>query len=51
MVRFLVLYQPPTDAEAFEKHYVGFHVPLAKRLPGLRWKTGRKAERCPVPRG
>jgi hypothetical protein len=31
MVRFLVLYQPPTDAEAFEKHYFGFHVPLAKR--------------------
>jgi len=39
MVRFMVLYQPPADAEAFEKHYFGFHVPLAKRLPGLRRYT------------
>ncbi len=39
MVRFLVLYQPPTDTEAFDKHYFEVHVPLAKRLPGLRRYT------------
>jgi uncharacterized protein (TIGR02118 family) len=39
MVRFLALYQTPTDVEAFEKHYFEVHVPLAKRLPGLRRYT------------
>ena len=39
MVRFLVLYPPPTDAEAFDKHYFEVHVPLAKQLPGLRRYT------------
>jgi uncharacterized protein (TIGR02118 family) len=39
MVRFLVLYPTPTNVEAFEKHYFKAHVPLAKRLPGLRRYT------------
>jgi uncharacterized protein (TIGR02118 family) len=39
MVRFLVLYPQPTDVAAFEQHYFGVHVPLAKRLPGLRSYT------------
>ena len=39
MVRFLVLYQTPSDVEAFEKHYFKVHVPLAKRLPRLRRYT------------
>jgi uncharacterized protein (TIGR02118 family) len=39
MVRFMVLYQTPADVEAFEKHYFEIHVPLAKRLPGLRRYT------------
>jgi uncharacterized protein (TIGR02118 family) len=39
MVRFLVMYQTPTDVESFEKHYFEVHVPLAKRLPGLRRYT------------
>src|ERR1700712_4688533 len=34
--RFLVLYGTPTDRDAFEEHYLSVHVPLAKRLPGLR---------------
>jgi uncharacterized protein (TIGR02118 family) len=34
--RFLVLYGTPTDPQAFEDHYLSVHVPLAKRLPGLR---------------
>ena len=36
MVRFLVLYRQPTDAAAFDRHYYEVHIPLAKRLPGLR---------------
>ncbi|WP_248928899.1 EthD family reductase [Paenibacillus hamazuiensis] len=36
MVRFLVLYTEPNDIEAFENHYREVHIPLAKKLPGLR---------------
>jgi uncharacterized protein (TIGR02118 family) len=39
MVRFLVLYDPPEDPEAFDKHYNEIHIPLAKQLPGLRRYT------------
>jgi uncharacterized protein (TIGR02118 family) len=39
MVRFLVLYQHPTDPVAFDHHYYEVHVPLAKKLPGLRSYT------------
>ena len=39
MVRFLVLYPQPTDPAAFDRHYMEVHVPLAKRLPGLRSYT------------
>jgi uncharacterized protein (TIGR02118 family) len=35
MVRLLVLYNPPEDAAAFDKHYDEVHIPLAKTLPGL----------------
>jgi uncharacterized protein (TIGR02118 family) len=35
MVRLLVLYNPPEDAAAFDKHYDEVHIPLAKKLPGL----------------
>lgn len=36
MIRFLVIYEQPTDAAAFEGHYFDIHIPLAKQLPGLR---------------
>jgi uncharacterized protein (TIGR02118 family) len=39
MVRFLVLYGKPTDAEAFDRHYREVHIPLARTLPGLRRYT------------
>ncbi len=39
MVRFMVLYPQPNDVEAFERHYFEVHVPLAKKLPGLRRYT------------
>jgi uncharacterized protein (TIGR02118 family) len=30
------IYKRPADVEAFEKHYFETHIPLAKKLPGLR---------------
>ncbi|MGW5663556.1 EthD family reductase [Streptomyces sp. NPDC003758] len=39
MARFVVLYDTPSDVEAFERHYNDVHVPLAKQYPGLRRYT------------
>ena len=36
MARLVVLYKTPQDAAAFDKHYFGAHIPLAKKIPGLR---------------
>ncbi len=36
MARMVVIYRRPQDPAAFEEHYFEVHVPLAKRLPGLR---------------
>jgi len=36
MAQVLALYKKPADAAAFDAHYYGTHVPLAKTLPGLR---------------
>ncbi|WAL69070.1 EthD family reductase [Amycolatopsis cynarae] len=43
-VRFLALYKAPADPEAFDRHYREVHIPLARRLPGLRrYRVGRDA--------
>jgi uncharacterized protein (TIGR02118 family) len=36
MAQVLVLYKTPKDPTAFEKHYAETHIPLAKKMPGLR---------------
>ena len=36
MARLLVMYKAPRDAGAFDKHYFEKHVPIAKKIPGLR---------------
>lgn len=36
MARMVVIYKIPNDSAAFDKHYFEVHVPLAKKLPGLR---------------
>jgi len=36
MIRLLVLYNTPTDIGAFEKHYREVHIPLVKKIEGLR---------------
>ncbi|MFC5407508.1 EthD family reductase [Cohnella soli] len=33
---FVILYNEPKDIEAFEKHYREVHIPISKKLPGLR---------------
>jgi uncharacterized protein (TIGR02118 family) len=36
MAKVLVLYKTPKSAEAFDKHYASVHIPLAKKIPGLK---------------
>jgi uncharacterized protein (TIGR02118 family) len=36
MARMVVVYRTPQDPEAFNRHYFEVHVPLAKKIPGLR---------------
>jgi uncharacterized protein (TIGR02118 family) len=39
VVRFLVVYETPSDPVAFDLHYREVHIPLARKLPGLRRYT------------
>jgi uncharacterized protein (TIGR02118 family) len=36
MAELVVLYKRPEDKAAFDKHYFEQHIPIAKKLPGLR---------------
>src|SRR5438046_1193046 len=36
MAELLVLYNTPTDSVAFDRYYHEIHIPIAKRIPGLR---------------
>jgi uncharacterized protein (TIGR02118 family) len=36
MAQLIVLYKTPANAAAFDKHYFETHIPLAKKIPGLR---------------
>lgn len=36
MARMMVIYRTPKDPAAFDRHYFEVHVPMAKKLPGLR---------------
>jgi uncharacterized protein (TIGR02118 family) len=37
--RFLFYWEQPTDIDAFDRHYRATHIPLARKLPGLRSYT------------
>lgn len=42
MVKLLVLYGHPQDPAAFDKYYQEVHIPLAKRMRGLKkWTIGK----------
>src|SRR5258708_30155685 len=36
MAEVVVMYKTPKDTPAFDKHYFETHVPLAKKIPGLK---------------
>ena len=36
MARLLVLYKQPADPAAFDRYYAETHIPLARKIPGLR---------------
>jgi uncharacterized protein (TIGR02118 family) len=36
MAHVVVMYKTPKDTAAFDKHYFETHVPIAKKIPGLR---------------
>lgn len=36
MARMVVIWKNPKDVAAFDRHYFETHIPLAKKLPGLR---------------
>jgi uncharacterized protein (TIGR02118 family) len=37
--RFVVMYDTPSDVDAFERHYNDVHISLANQYPGLRRYT------------
>ncbi len=37
--RFTVMWETPSDPEAFDRHYREVHIPLGRQLPGLRRYT------------
>ncbi len=42
MIRLLVLYGHPEDPAAFDKYYHEVHIPIAKKMKGLKkWNIGR----------
>ena len=49
MARLVVMYGTPKDAGAFDKYYFETHVPIAKRIPGLRkYEVSRGAIATPA---
>ena len=41
-VKLVVLYAQPSNPEAFDRHYLGTHMPLVRQIPGLdRAEAGR----------
>jgi uncharacterized protein (TIGR02118 family) len=36
VARLVVVYKTPKDPNAFDRYYFNTHVPLAKKIPGLR---------------
>ena len=36
MAQVVVTYKTPKDPAAFDKHYAETHIPLARKMPGLR---------------
>ncbi|HVE93084.1 MAG TPA: EthD family reductase [Actinomycetota bacterium] len=48
MVKIIAIWKKPEDTEAFEKHYTEIHIPLAKKMPGVRKIEIHRARRALV---
>ena len=49
MARVVAMYKSPKDPVAFDKYYSETHVPIAKRIPGLRkYEVSRGAVASPA---
>jgi uncharacterized protein (TIGR02118 family) len=49
MANLVVLYKTPTDPAAFDKYYAETHIPIAKKIPGLRrYEISRGAVASPA---
>ena len=49
MARLLVMYKNPQNAGAFDRYYPEKHVPIAKKIPGLRkYEISRGAVASPA---
>ncbi len=41
-IKLVVMYTHPADPAAFDEHYLGVHMPLVAKMPGLdRTETGK----------
>jgi uncharacterized protein (TIGR02118 family) len=49
MIKYIALYSPPADAEAFEKAYFETHKPLIDKVPGLVRQEIARVARVFVP--
>ena len=36
MVKLIALYRMPEDVASFDRHYFDVHIPLVRKIPGLR---------------
>jgi uncharacterized protein (TIGR02118 family) len=48
MVKLVALYRTPSDVEPFDKHYFDIHIPLVKKVPGLRKVEVTKITGAPI---
>lgn len=49
MIKYIALYKPPADPEAFDKGYFESHKPLIDKVPGLIRQEIAKVQRVFVP--
>ncbi|MDQ7843064.1 MAG: EthD family reductase [Armatimonadota bacterium] len=47
MVKLVALYRRPSDPAAFDRHYEQTHLPLVRKMPGLRRLEGWRITGAP----
>ncbi|WP_044747448.1 EthD family reductase [Bacillus alveayuensis] len=48
MVKLVALYKQPEDKEKFDEHYFNVHVPITKKIPGLKKMKVTKFSTTPM---